>query len=134
MSGLPVHDGLFTIDPPALLGARCSQCEQHHFPRLAQCPYCGVEQVELVTLSDHGALWGWTEVTTAPPGYRGEVPFGFGVVELPEGLRVITRLAAPTADYSDGMPMQLRIVELHVGEDGPVLTWEFAPAGYVRQA
>ena len=28
----------------------------------------------------------------APPGYTGEVPFGFGVVELPEGLRVITRL------------------------------------------
>ncbi len=31
----------------------------------------------------------------APPGYAGAVPYGFGVVELPEGLRVITRLADP---------------------------------------
>ena len=27
-----------------------------------------------------------------PPGYLGEVPFGFGVVELDEGLRVLGRL------------------------------------------
>ncbi|MBM3676183.1 MAG: DNA-binding protein [Actinobacteria bacterium] len=123
-----VHEGLFTIDPPALLGARCDGCGHHHFPRLAQCPYCGVEQVRPVTLSDRGTLWGWTEVTVAPPGYRGEVPFGFGVVELPEGLRVITRLAEPTAAYTFGLPMRLRIVELHTTEDGnPVVTWEFAP-------
>ena len=39
-----------------------------------------------------GTLWGWTAVTAPPPGYDGELPFGFGVVELTDGLRVITRL------------------------------------------
>lgn len=125
-ASVPVHEGLFTLDPPRLLGARCGACGHHHFPRLAQCPYCGSPDVTAVELSDHGTLWGWTEVTAPPPGYRGEVPFGFGVVELPEGLRVITRLAAPVADYSFGQPMHLRLATLHDEDGTPVVTWEFA--------
>ena len=31
-------------------------------------------------------------MTAPPPGYLGEVPFGIGVVELPDGVRVITCL------------------------------------------
>ena len=124
---VPVHNGLFTVDPPRLLGARCPACDQHHFPRLAQCPYCGDERVEPIELSHQGVLWGWTAVLTAPPGYHGDVPFGFGVVELPEGLRVITRLASPVDRYEVGQAMQLRIVPLHESESGTVLTWEFAP-------
>jgi uncharacterized OB-fold protein len=81
-------------------------------------------------LSDHGTLWGWTAVTAAPPGYRGEVPFGFGVVELPEGLRVITRLRQPVDDYRFGMPMQLQLATLHTNDDGDeVVTYEFTPSG-----
>jgi uncharacterized OB-fold protein len=125
---VPVHDGLFTVDPPRLLGARCAACGHHHFPRLEQCPYCGSADVTAVELSDHGTLWGWTEVTAPPPGYPGEVPFGFGVVELPEGLRVVTRLAGPVADYTFGQPVQLRLAVLRTTDEGdPVVTWEFAP-------
>ena len=70
----------------------------------------------------------WTTVTAAPPGYQGEVPFGFGIVELPEGVRVITRLAVPDDAYTDGLPMHLRIVPLHADDDGDAVeTWEFAP-------
>jgi uncharacterized OB-fold protein len=81
-------------------------------------------------LSAVGSLWGWTTVTTAPPGYRGEVPFGFGVVELPEGLRVITRLTEPAPDrLEQGQPMRLVLTPLHVDEEGrSVVTYAFAPA------
>ncbi|MGZ4802356.1 MAG: Zn-ribbon domain-containing OB-fold protein [Acidimicrobiia bacterium] len=124
----PVHDGLYQTDPPRLLGTRCDDCGQHTFPRAASCPYCGSERVREVALSDSGTLWGWTTVTAPPPGYRGEVPFGFGIVALPEGVRVITRLAAPVDGYSHGLPMRLRIVPLHVADDGTrIETWEFTP-------
>jgi uncharacterized protein len=123
-----VTDGLFTEDPPRLLGGVCGECTDHHFPRLGQCPYCGATAVADVELSDHGTLWGWTTVTALPPGALGTVPYGFGVVELPEGLRVITRLALPDASWTFGQPMQLRIVELGEDDDGAVVTsWEFAP-------
>lgn len=131
MSGVArrlVTEGVFTVDPPRLLGARCDACGDCHFPRLGQCPYCGAEGAVPVELSDHGTLWGWTTVTAAPPGSIGEVPYGFGVVELPEGLRVITRLSLPDDAWTFGQPMRLRIVELGPDADGvAVHTWEFAP-------
>jgi uncharacterized protein len=124
----PVVDDVFTVDPPRLLGARCAACGECHFPRLDQCPYCGAEDVRPVELADHGTLWGWTAVTAAPPGYLGTVPYGFGVVALPEGVRVITRLALPDDTWEFGQTMHLRVVELGPDAEGtPVLTWEFAP-------
>ena len=88
-----VREGLFTDgEPPALLGSRCANCGDVLFPRADTCPYCAAEDPEPVELSRRGTLWAWTAVTAPPPGYQGEVPFGIGVVELPEGVRVIGRL------------------------------------------
>lgn len=134
VNAVPVHEGLFTTaeDGSArLIGGLCGPCGRHHFPRLTTCPYCSAEAVTEAQLSAHGSLWGWTAVTTAPPGYRGEVPFGFGVVELPEGIRVITRLTEPAPDrLQRNQPMRLVLTPLHVDDEGrPVVTYAFAPAG-----
>jgi uncharacterized OB-fold protein len=57
------------------------------------------------------------------------VPFGVGVVELPEGVRVITRLTeSDPAALVEGQTMELRIVPLHRDEDGnDVVTYAYAP-------
>ena len=126
-----VRAGLFAEgDPPRLLGGRCAACGGHHFPRHETCPYCSSVDVSAVLLSPTGRLWAWTAVTAAPPGYLGEVPYGFGVVELDEGIRVITRLteADPSALHS-GQPMRLVVVPLHTDEAGnDVVTYAFAPS------
>jgi uncharacterized OB-fold protein len=125
-----VRHGLFTAGPaPRLLGSRCGACGQHHFPAHDTCPYCSSEDVTGVELSSTGRLWAWTAVTAAPPGYRGDVPYGFGVVELPEGIRVITRLTeADPARLTAGQPMTCVVVPLHTDEDGRrVVTYAFAP-------
>ena len=125
-----VRDGLFEDGPaPRLLGSRCRDCGGRHFPRHDTCPYCASAAVEAVALSDHGLLWAHTAVTAPPPGYRGEVPYGFGVVELPEGVRVVTRLTEPDpAALAAGMPMRLVVVPLHVDDEGrQVVTFAFAP-------
>jgi uncharacterized protein len=129
---VPVREGLFTdTDSPRLLGSRCRACGRHHFPRHDTCPYCTSDDVAPVELSGTGRLWSWTAVTTAPPGYRGEVPYGFGVVELPEGLRVITRLTeADPARLSAGQPMVLVTDRVRVDDDGQtVVTYAFSPEG-----
>ena len=124
-----VRSGLFTVDPPRLRGGRCAVCGRHHFPASDTCPYCAADGARPVELSPTGTLWAWTSVTAAPPGYGGPVPYGFGVVELPEGIRVVTRLTeADPARLTAGRPMHLVVVA--VGEDGggrPVVTYAFAP-------
>jgi uncharacterized OB-fold protein len=67
-------------------------------------------------------------VTAAPPGYRGDVPYGFGIVELTkEQLRVVGRITEPDVDaLAFGQPMRV-VPAVLPGEDGDVVTWAFAP-------
>jgi uncharacterized OB-fold protein len=126
-----VRAGLFQDgDPPALLAGRCTACGSHLFPRADTCPYCATSDPEPVELTGPTTLWAWTAVTAPPPGYLGETPYGVGVVEFPEGIRVIGRLTEndPTTLFL-GQPMALHIVPLHRDAEGnDVLTYAFAPA------
>jgi uncharacterized OB-fold protein len=127
-----VREGLFTDgDPPALLASRCDNCGSVLFPRVDACTYCATGMPEPLDLTGPGILWAWTAVTAPPPGYEGEVPFGMGVVELPEGVRVITRLTESDPDSLDpDQAMELRIVPLHRDAEGnEVVTYAFAPVG-----
>jgi uncharacterized protein len=110
-----------TADGPRLEGARCATCDRLHFPAADVCPWCGSDDTIAALLSPTGRLWAWTAVTAAPPGYDGDVPFGFGVVELPEGLRIITRLIeADPSRLAAGDEMHLTTIP--VGDDR---TWAF---------
>lgn len=113
-----------------LLGGLCRSCSRHHFPRGEVCPYCSSDLTEAAELGPDGALWLFTSVLRPPPGYRGDVPFGFGIVDLDEGVRVVTRLTeAKTAELSTGQPMRLVVDRLHIDDDGEeVFTYAFAPA------
>ena len=77
-------------------------------------------------MSTIGTLWAWTAVVAPPPGYEGPVPYGFGIVELPDdGLRVVTRLAeADPTVLSAGQPMRFTTLAVADGVD----SWAFEPA------
>jgi uncharacterized OB-fold protein len=129
---VPVRAGLFDVDDDRLRlrAGRCGACGSLQFPRADTCSTCGQGDVADVLLTGEGSnLWAWTSVRAAPPGYRGPVPYGFGVVELVEGLRVVTRLTEADPDrLRFGQPMRLVADPLHIDDDGAtVLTWAFAP-------
>jgi uncharacterized OB-fold protein len=128
-----VSDGLFRDhgDGTArLLASRCGRCGRYAFPSGEICPYCSAEECEPAELGPRGLLWLFTAVLRPPPGYKGKVPFGFGIVELEEGLRVVTRLTEPDVSrLARGQAMRLVLERLHVDEDGrEVVTYAFAPA------
>jgi uncharacterized OB-fold protein len=120
----PVVGGIFDAD--GLMGGACGQCGLRHFPEARHCPWCGSDRVSSVRLATTGTLWSWTAVQSAPPGYTGPVPFGFGVVELTDdGLRVVTLLTEPDpARLHQGDAMVFTTAP--VDSDGTV-AWAFAP-------
>jgi uncharacterized protein len=126
----PVHEGLFTEgEEPHLIGASCQACGSQHFPRTDTCPYCGADSVLACELPTTGRLWAWTTVTAAPPGYAGPVPYGFGVVELGDCIRVVSRLTEPDVEaLHAGQVMRLVVDDVGDSVEGPVLSWAFAPA------
>jgi uncharacterized protein len=132
MELVPVTTGLFELAADGrgqLLGGHCGACARMHFPATANCPYCSADTCEARPLSPYGTLCLFTTVVNRPPGYAGDVPFGFGVVELPEGLRVIARLTeTDPGRLAFGMRVRLAFVPLHVDGDGrQVMTYAFAP-------
>jgi uncharacterized OB-fold protein len=126
-----VTEGLFADDgEPRLIAGFCFGCERFHFPRFASCPYCSAEGCVERPVGPRGVLRLFTTVVNRPPGYRGDVPFGFGVVELPEKLRVISRLTENRVEQLRvGQAMRLVVTPLHVDDEGrEVVTYAFAPA------
>jgi len=128
----PLTDGLFRERPDGgivLVGGFSPTSGRTHFPRVAACPFTGAADVVEVELPDRGTVWGWTVVTARPPGYDGPLPFGFGVVELTDGLRVITRFTISEPEHLDfGRPVRLVPEVLQTDDDGTaVVTYAFAP-------
>ena len=121
----PIVEGLFEVDGDAvvLVGGRSRATGHVHFPLSDACPYTGVRDVEPVRLSRAGTVWAATTVRVPPPGYDGQVPYGLGVVELPEGVRVVTRLlGAPTVGDE-----VVCVPDTVATPDGPRAVWAFAP-------
>lgn len=136
---VPVAEGLFRLDDDGTLtltGGFSLASGRSHFPRLTTCPYSGAGDVEAVDLPRQGTLWLWTAVTAPPPGYAGPVPYGFGVVELSDGLRVIGRLTeADPAALHEGQPMEVVPEVLGTDDDGnELVTWAFAPVAEDAEA
>ena len=129
---IPLKEGLFTMPEDAaaarLLGGRCPTCSQLSFPAQAVCPYCSTDGCETVPLSRHGKVEVCTMVINRPPGYDGALPFGFGVVELPEGVRIITRISDPER-ARPGTAVRLVLEPLCTDAEGhEVVTYAFETA------
>ena len=130
----PIVSGLFETDSETvrLRAARCSACEKLHFPETPTCPYCGGERTTPTLVGPSGHLRLFTIVANRPPGYRGSLPYGFGVVELDgTGLEVIARVEeTDVTRLRPGLPVQLVAEQLFTDDDGTsVIAYAFRPTG-----
>ncbi len=137
LASTPVAEGLFQAadDGPHLIGTRCASCGSHYFPKSLSCrnPQCRDKQVADVLLSRKGILYSYTVQTYQPPAlFRIDdwKPYAIGMVELPEGLRVIGMLTGiANADIHIGMAVEMVLEPLYRDEQGQaVLTYKFKPA------
>jgi uncharacterized OB-fold protein len=131
----PLRQGLLTgpLDDLAqvrLLGSRCASCGETALGAAELCPNCGRPGVEAVPLAGHGALWSYTVVRHRPPGdYRGPQPFepfGLGLVELPDGVRVLSPIRCAVADLAIGMPLRFEAF-LRADPEADVVAFTFVP-------
>lgn len=120
-------------DGAHLLGSRCRECGEVTFPVNPFCPQCCRQTTERIRLSQRGSLYSFTIQRFKPPApYQGPdpfVPYGVGMVELPEGIRI-------TSVLEEGDPSRLRVgmeVELVIrcffedAEGTEVLAYKFRP-------
>lgn len=120
------------LDQVRLAGTRCAACGETSLGTVAHCPNCGSNQVTGLPLSPRGSVWSYTVARHQPPGnYRGPEPFqpfGIGLVELPEGLRVMTRIDGDVDSLRVGLPVEFNPSLRHDADGSLVVTFSFTPA------
>jgi uncharacterized OB-fold protein len=130
---LPLEDGYFLMPDddhphPRLLGSYSPQADQYYFPRRKRCPIT-FGPVEDRPLSSEGALYSWTWIENMRYGTMtaGGEPHGVGQVDLPEGVRIQTRLLGAMGDWEIGMPMVLDLLPIITEDDHELCTFAFRP-------
>jgi uncharacterized OB-fold protein len=106
---------------------RCTGCGSwRHLPR-ALCARCGSDAWEWRQSSGRGRLYSWTVTHQAIlPGFAEHVPFVVAVVELEEGVRMISALrGVAREDLALDLPLAVAFERVPDGQALPV----FGPRG-----
>ena len=91
----------------------CNSCEQYYFPPRAFCPKCGSRDVKVVKASGKGRLYSYIINHLPSPGYT--QPFTVAIVELEEGVRLMTNLLDVEPDPANlelDMPLEVTFEKL----------------------
>jgi len=132
-----VRAGLFTspltsLAQVRLQGSKCKTCGEVLLGKRNACEHCGGEQMEGIPLGQRGKIWTYTVIRHKPPSdYKGPdpfVPFGLGLVELPEGIRVISPITGDVDKIHIGMNVELEVFPLYTDEkNNEVISFRFRP-------
>ncbi len=132
---IPCRDGLWTNptspgEKPQLIGSQCLHCGEIFFPVNPVCINCQSQSMKEIRLSRRGKIWSYSTIMLPPPQwYKGPVPFDLGYVELPEGVRIWTRLlGAEPGTFKVGQEVELDIDVMQVDKEGnEILGFGFVP-------
>lgn len=95
-----------------LTTTRCRACGSLSFPPRLFCHLCSSNDLEWVELSGRGRIEAFTTQETA---FRFMVPDVIGMVELEEGVRLLTRIIGRYEDLSIGDAVSVDFVEVEPG-------------------
>jgi len=136
---VPIKEGLLAgsldrLSEVRLCATRCRSCGESTLGTNSNCPNCGGQKVEQVSLANEGTLYTYTVVRHRPPGnYRGPdefEPFGIGLVEVDGVIRVMAPLKSKIEDLEIGMKVRFHSYPLRTNEAGDeVIAFAYTAGG-----
>jgi len=101
-----------------LIGLKCNTCNRYSYPPKPACPYCGSRNVERVELPKEGKLLTYTVIYATPEGFRDQSPLLIGLIELPNGAKVISQLTdVDVEDVKVGMKLEAVLRRVQVDRE-----------------
>jgi len=132
ITGRPLREGLFDVDPPHLLASECEDCHAIHFPPRKGCPDCHGMNARPHALSTSGTIRTFTIVRNAPSLFP--QPYAIVFVALPENIQVFAQIVdTPLEDIHIGLPVQLVVKAIRHDEERQLDIVAYAFRGESRQ-
>jgi uncharacterized protein len=137
---VPIREDLFTtplddLSKVHMKGSKCGDCGEVFMGNAMGCAHCGSENMNPTVFQDKGILYTYSVIQYVPPGdYKGPrdpfVPFVEGLVELPDGIRVVAPiLDCDPKDAKINMPVKLKVYDFFKDEAGnDVVAFCYVPA------
>jgi uncharacterized protein len=95
---------------------RCKNCAKAVFYPRAICPHCYSDQLEWIVASGRGTIYTYTVAHQAFGPFAADVPYVVALVELEEGVRMISRVIdAPRERVTVGAPVMVTFSEIGEG-------------------
>lgn len=105
----------------SLVGTRCMDCGQPHFPPRSVCRKCDSEKMEKFRFSGRGEILSYTIIHTAPDGFEHEAPYVVALVQLEEGPVISTHVTGNKENVAIGKLVRMVFRKLHEdGESGAI--------------
>lgn len=76
------------VNQGKLLGGRCTNCGKVHLPPRPLCDNCYSKDFEWTEIPSRGKLVTYTIIHIAPAQFQSMAPYGIGIVELADGLKI----------------------------------------------
>lgn len=105
-----------------LIIQRCSKCGSRQFPYRAFCSQCWSVELAAVDSPGTGSVWTYTVIRRSKaPGFAADVPYTVALVELDEGVKLLTNIVnCSPDDVAIGMRVRVTFVDTNVGWKVPV--------------
>ncbi|MHA1409963.1 MAG: Zn-ribbon domain-containing OB-fold protein [Candidatus Odinarchaeia archaeon] len=103
-----------------LEGAKCLNCGEIYFPPRTICAKCKSKNLEKTPLPRRGKILTYTVIHIAPPKHRIYVPYVIALIELENGLRILSQITdVEPSEITIGMPVEAVIRRYYAeGENG----------------
>jgi uncharacterized OB-fold protein len=106
-----------------LLGKKCSACGAEYFPPVYACRKCGSEKLTDFEMPKSGKIMTYTQLYEPLPGFEDQIPLCIALVELDNGVRVLSQLVdVPEDGVKTGARVRAVVRKVQVdGDSGQFL-------------
>jgi hypothetical protein len=128
MNQKPFNDTSYeqSLNEKKIMGSKCKKCGALALPPRPICVSCFGSEMEWVQLKGTGELAAFTSIVVAPPymlkeGFGRGNPYTVGVVELDEGVKVVSRIIGVDSKKPEqikvGTPLKAEFIKKEEGAD-----------------
>ncbi len=97
-----------------LVAPKCQSCGRVFFYPRAVCPFDWSSDIEWLALSGRGVIYTYTVVRQAAhPAFAERVPYVLALIDLAEGIRIMSQVAAHPDAIRIGMPVVVRFEDVN---------------------